>query len=139
MIDPAPIASTVLRRQLAGIDVTFHDARYMRFRHSWVVNRLLVKWQDRLLSSGAKYRAEVWDCDKYANAFKTFAQESCMLNPQARCSGAVGFMSIEQIGDTPPHAKNLILTDAGWYEVEPQNSTITPLRADISTIRHVDI
>ena len=102
------------------------DARYGIIDYDWLAGDFYFFWQEWLLSLGAVWSAEVWDCEKYALALQDQAHIAA-YRADAMVAGALGGLVV------PNHALNLACTSKGWMEIEPQavgvRDFIKPLRS----------
>lgn len=116
-----------IRDELKGIRLLIlPDARYAVVDSSWLRDSFLPWFKDWCLQSGLSYESEARDCDKFARAFVAQAQFSAWRRKN-RVTGALGWMGVDDRGG---HALNLVRTQHGWVEIEPQTGHTTPLRSD---------
>ena len=126
------LSASEVRADLAPVLVTCLDTHYTVVTHRWLTREFLPFWAQWLFSLGSQYVLNKWDCDKFARAFQSQMHIAC-FQAHAAHSGAIGFIATNDKGG---HALNILKTDRGWYEVEPQNSRVTPLRKERKEIRY---
>lgn len=129
------LTSSDVLSELSDIhQITCLDPQYGVLGSDYLAKKLFPFWKDWLFDLGIQYVQDNWDCDKFARAFQSQVHIAC-FEAKAKVTALCGFMAL----DTPTggHAINLVKTELGWLEVEPQNCTITRLRDDKSTIRYV--
>lgn len=125
------LSSSAVRAELSGIPCNCLDNTYGVIEHRWLVEDFLPFWRGWLSKLGARWVAENWDCDKYARAFQSQMHIAC-FSVRASQTAAIAMVA----GDHPLHAWNLLRTEKGWHEIEPQNCTTQPLRQDRATLRY---
>jgi hypothetical protein len=100
--------------------------------HRWLTSKFVPFWKDYLFDLGLPQRGP-WECENYA--FIALAQSriaglwtNVIENP------AFGLLIIQetaqkgaQVGQIV-HAINIVRTNKGWYEFEPQKADVRPLR-----------
>lgn len=126
------LSAAQIKQELLGVTTTCLDRSYGVIEGRWLVREFLPFWRGWLFRFGAEYKSESWDCDKYARAFQCQMHIACFEANSPR-TAAIAILIVES---KTSHALNLIRTDGGWWEIEPQTSVISNLRKNLSTIHY---
>lgn len=124
--------SDEVRSQLSKYSVICLDRQYGQVKHSWLTNKYLPFWENWLFQLNAKWKSESWDCDKFARLFQSNLFISGFLSGSER-TPLVGLL----VTRNPSHATNLVKTEKGWYEIEPQDNKVTVFNRPAGDVQHI--
>ena len=115
--------------------VDFVQSVFVRPEHEWVV--AYASWFNRLLKSlKLSFKAQVFDCDNYAQTFVAFANLIALKGGETRGSICVAWAKVANLrsfggvesSDLGGHAVVMVGTTKGIFVIEPQSGQMASLQ-----------
>ncbi|HUX79205.1 MAG TPA: hypothetical protein VMW10_05615 [Alphaproteobacteria bacterium] len=107
----------------------FRDGKYVTPTHEHL-EMFINWWRGFILTENVAYIKDAFDCDNFANLFKTlYTLSSLRAEEKVEAQVLVGTIIVKQEkefafvygGSFVWHMLNIVRTEKGWFVVEPQN------------------